>query len=89
MNEEFRKRECSENALCHDFNLNQLWNRHSGFDRGHLAAAGNHRASLEDCQETFYYSNMAPQVGEGFNRGAWNSLEKMVSPAILMLALCC
>lgn len=52
--------------------------KHSGFDRGHLAAAGNHRASLEDCQETFYYSNMAPQVGEGFNRGAWNSLEKMM-----------
>ena len=53
--------------------------RHSGFDRGHLAAAGNHRASLEDCQETFYYSDMAPQVGEGFNRGAWNQLEKLVT----------
>jgi len=52
--------------------------KHSGFDRGHLAAAGNHRASLEDCQETFFYSNMAPQVGEGFNRGAWNQLEKLM-----------
>jgi len=52
--------------------------KHSGFDRGHLAPAGNHRATLEDCQETFYYSNMAPQVGEGFNRGAWNKLEKMM-----------
>jgi len=52
--------------------------RNSGFDRGHLAAAGNHRACQEDCQETFFYSNMAPQVGEGFNRGAWNNLERMV-----------
>lgn len=52
--------------------------KHSGFDRGHLAAAGNHRSTIGDCQETFYYSNMAPQVGEGFNRGAWNQLEKMM-----------
>lgn len=35
----------------------------SGFDRGHLAAAGNHRLNQELCNETFYLSNMAPQVG--------------------------
>lgn len=34
----------------------------SGFDRGHLAAAGNHRRTQKDMNDTFFYSNMAPQV---------------------------
>lgn len=48
----------------------------SGFDRGHLAAAGNHRRTQELCHETFLLSNMAPQVGRGFNRDKWNELEQ-------------
>ncbi|XP_027218056.1 endonuclease G, mitochondrial isoform X2 [Penaeus vannamei] len=48
----------------------------SGFDRGHLAAAGNHRRSQEDCHETFLLSNMSPQVGRGFNRDKWNDVEQ-------------
>lgn len=28
--------------------------------------------------QTFYLSNMAPQVGVGFNRHSWNRLEKYV-----------
>lgn len=47
----------------------------SGFDRGHMAAAGNHKLSQKDCHETFLLSNMAPQVGKGFNRDKWNELE--------------
>lgn len=35
----------------------------SGFDRGHLAAAGNHKASQKHCEDTFFLTNMAPQVG--------------------------
>lgn len=50
----------------------------SGFDRGHLAAAGNHRTSQEACNQTFILSNIAPQVGKGFNRDGWNQLEKYV-----------
>jgi len=50
----------------------------SGFDRGHLAAAGNHKAHQRLCEETFKLSNMAPQVGVGFNRHSWNRLEKHV-----------
>ena len=34
----------------------------SGFDRGHLAAAANHRMNQDLCDETFLLSNMAPQV---------------------------
>lgn len=50
----------------------------SGYDRGHLAAAGNHKASQNSIDQTFYLSNMAPQVGEGFNRDSWNRLERYV-----------
>ncbi|KAH3798377.1 endonuclease G, mitochondrial-like [Dreissena polymorpha] len=50
----------------------------SGFDRGHMAAAGNHRHSQQAMDQTFTLSNISPQVGEGFNRGIWNNLEKYV-----------
>ncbi|CAH1175595.1 unnamed protein product [Phaedon cochleariae] len=50
----------------------------SGYDRGHLAAAGNHKSNQRHIEQTFYLTNMAPQVGKGFNRDAWNSLEKYV-----------
>ena len=50
----------------------------SGFDRGHLAAAGNHRISQKHIDETFFLTNIAPQVGAGFNRDIWNDLEKYV-----------
>lgn len=36
--------------------------RGSGFDRGHLAAAANHRWSQKAMRDTFYLSNIAPQV---------------------------
>lgn len=37
--------------------------RGSGFDRGHLAAAANHKWSQKAMDDTFYLSNVAPQVG--------------------------
>ena len=43
--------------------------KRSGYDRGHLAAAANHRYSQLVMNETFLLSNMSPQVGPGFNRG--------------------
>ncbi|KAK2703435.1 endonuclease G, mitochondrial-like [Artemia franciscana] len=50
----------------------------SGFDRGHLAAAGNHKKCQQDMNETFVLSNIAPQVGKGFNRDKWNDLERYI-----------
>ncbi|CAJ0586733.1 unnamed protein product, partial [Mesorhabditis spiculigera] len=50
----------------------------SGYDRGHLAAAGNHRRSQNSVDQTFLLSNMSPQVGRGFNRDKWNDVEKHV-----------
>ncbi|XP_023299636.2 endonuclease G, mitochondrial [Lucilia cuprina] len=52
--------------------------RRSGFDRGHMAAAGNHKRHQKHCEDTFYLTNMAPQVGQGFNRDSWERLESYV-----------
>ncbi|NWZ63686.1 NUCG Endonuclease, partial [Acrocephalus arundinaceus] len=49
--------------------------RGSGFDRGHLAAAANHRWSQKAMKDTFYLSNIAPQ-NPHLNQNAWNNLEK-------------
>jgi endonuclease G, mitochondrial len=55
--------------------------RGSGFDRGHLAPAADMRHSQAAMQDTFWLSNMSPQVGKGFNRGIWNDLETHVRDA--------
>lgn len=49
----------------------------SGYDRGHLCPAGDMTQSVEAMSETFYMSNMSPQI-PGFNRGIWKSLEEQV-----------
>ncbi|HEY3369340.1 MAG TPA: DNA/RNA non-specific endonuclease [Prolixibacteraceae bacterium] len=49
----------------------------SGYDRGHLAPAGDMGWSSTAMAESFYYSNMSPQV-PGFNRGIWKKLEELV-----------
>ena len=47
----------------------------SGYDRGHLAPAASMRWDERAMSESFFLSNMAPQVGVGFNRGIWKVLE--------------
>jgi endonuclease G len=49
----------------------------SGYDRGHLAPSADFRWSREALSESYYYSNMSPQV-PGMNRGAWAQLENQV-----------
>ena len=49
----------------------------SGFDRGHLAPAGDMTWSELAMSESFYMSNMSPQ-NPSLNRGKWNSLESQV-----------
>jgi endonuclease G len=49
----------------------------SGFDRGHLAPAADMKWSKQAMEESFYYSNMSPQI-KGFNRGIWKELEELV-----------
>lgn len=47
----------------------------SGYDRGHQAPAANAKFSQKAMDETFYLTNMSPQVGDGFNRDYWAHLE--------------
>ncbi|GJQ64623.1 MAG: endonuclease [Melioribacteraceae bacterium] len=49
----------------------------SGYDRGHLAPAADMRFSEETMLQSFYMSNMSPQL-PGFNRGIWKELEALV-----------
>ncbi|MFM6964899.1 MAG: DNA/RNA non-specific endonuclease [Sphingomonadales bacterium] len=49
----------------------------SGYDRGHLAPAADMSWSIQVMKESFYYSNVSPQL-PGFNRGIWKILEEKV-----------
>ena len=51
--------------------------KNSGYDRGHLAPAGDMAWSVTAMSESFYMSNMSPQM-PGFNRGIWKKLETKV-----------
>lgn len=50
----------------------------TGYDRGHQAPAGDAKFSQQIMNESFFFTNMAPQIGIGFNRGAWKFLEETV-----------
>lgn len=47
----------------------------TGYDRGHLAPAGDMKFSAQAMSESFYMSNVSPQL-PGFNRGIWKKLEE-------------
>ena len=51
--------------------------RGSGYDRGHLCPAGDQNWSNDAMSDSFFMTNMSPQVA-GFNRGIWLHLEKRV-----------
>jgi len=51
--------------------------RGSGFDRGHLAPAGDMKWDHLAMSQSFLMSNMSPQV-PAFNRGIWRKLETQV-----------
>ncbi|KAI0928240.1 hypothetical protein AcW1_005547 [Taiwanofungus camphoratus] len=47
----------------------------SGYDRGHMVPAADAKSSQAAMDETFFLTNIAPQVGVGFNRHYWAYLE--------------
>lgn len=49
----------------------------SGYDKGHLCPAGDRKSSYKAFEETFYTSNISPQL-HSFNDGVWNRLEQKV-----------
>jgi endonuclease G len=57
----------TKSALLEDY-------KKSGYDRGHLCPAGDMGWSEQTMSESFYMSNMSPQI-PAFNRGIWKYLE--------------
>jgi endonuclease G len=51
--------------------------KHCGYDRGHLAPAADMVWNEQAMRESFYYSNISPQL-PAFNRGIWKVLETKV-----------
>lgn len=51
--------------------------RGSGYDRGHMAPAGDQKSSQARQDETFLLSNMSPQLA-ALNRKVWKQLEERV-----------
>jgi endonuclease G len=49
----------------------------SGYDRGHLCPAADMKISAVAMSETFFLSNMSPQVSS-FNRNKWAALEDQI-----------
>lgn len=51
--------------------------RGSGFSRGHLCPSGDRLYSAAQNKQTFYLTNMQPQI-QGHNGGVWGKLEEKV-----------
>lgn len=51
--------------------------KNDGFDKGHLCASEDRVYLKEANEQTFYYSNMSPQLND-FNGGFWGKLEARV-----------
>jgi len=49
-----------------------------GYSRGHMIASSDRQVSVAANKQTFYYTNMCPQIQNEFNGGIWQSLEKKV-----------
>lgn len=51
--------------------------KRSGYDRGHMAPAGDMKFNRKTYEECFYMSNMSPQ-DHGLNTGLWRRIEETV-----------
>lgn len=60
----------------------------SGFDRGHQAPAADATFTQEAMDETFLLTNMAPQVGIGFNRGCKYKFDVWLDCCIAQQLIC-
>lgn len=73
----------SDDAWATDLELPGGWcpeesnHKSDGFDKGHLCASEDRVYSKEANAQTFYYSNMSPQMSS-FNGGFWASFEILV-----------
>ena len=56
----------------------------SDFNKGHMLGSSDRNSSVETNHQVFYYTNIAPQLSEGFNTGGggWNTLEDWVDKQV-------
>ena len=71
-----RSNNFKEDSETKDGSLKPYYSK-SGYDRGHLCPAGSMAFTSVAMSESFFMSNMSPQV-PGFNRGIWKKLESQV-----------
>jgi len=71
-----RSNNFKEDPKIENGNLKSSYSK-SGYDRGHLCPAGSMAFTNTAMSQSFYMSNMSPQL-PGFNRGVWKSLETQV-----------
>lgn len=60
-----------------DFQANLTWSYKGNYDRGHQLPARDRSASSESNSQTYYATNMTPQINR-FNSGIWSNLEGTV-----------
>lgn len=60
-----------------DMQTDETQHKSDGYDKGHICASEDRVYSKEANEQTFYYSNMSPQMSS-FNQGFWATLEKQV-----------
>ncbi len=65
----------ADTSIPHGFRAELTDYAKSGFDRGHMAPAEDMSRSVQVMSESFLLSNMAPQIGGGFNQQIWAELE--------------
>ena len=63
-----------EDTLIVTGTANNLDYKYSGYDKGHLAPAADMTWNEQAMMESFYFSNISPQLAS-FNRGIWKKLE--------------
>ena len=64
-------------ALPESMRVDNTYHTNDGFDRGHLCASEDRVYTKEANEQTFYFSNMSPQLN-GLNAGLWQKLEARV-----------
>ena len=60
-----------------DMQVQESQHKSDGFDKGHLCASEDRVYSKEANEQTFYYSNMSPQIAD-LNQGIWQKMEALV-----------
>lgn len=77
------KADRTKSHFVEDRSIPEMWRsklaeyKNTGYDRGHLVPAAD-SSNQQNMNDTFYLTNVSPQVAIGFNRGYWAALERMI-----------